>query len=230
MYLAVLQLGSATIQQIAESAKIKRTTVYLVARSLIVRGIVGQFRARRGIQLMAQPPEVLLAQLEEQTREFRATLPQLRALAKQKAWKPQVSYFEGKQGYFTICEGTLRVHNSEILWFGDPKEIYDVIGEKYDNEYYIPTRIKRKIHLRGLLIKNQWSIKLCDENNPILLRQIRFLPADFPFHATQFIYQNKIALISSTKELISVVIESRDLAEMERSKFELLWKDATKSP
>jgi len=38
-----------------------------------------------------------------------------------------------------------------------------------------------------------------------------------------FIFQDKIALISSEKELIGIVIQSPDLAKMEEQKFRLLW-------
>jgi len=223
VYLACLALGGSPVQEIANHSGVKRTTVYLVAKSLMNKGILGEYKTHRGLHLIAQPPELLVSQMEEKAKAVASILPQLNALAKKESHKPQVQYFEGKQGYFSVCEDTLQKHASELLWLGDPAEIYAVIGEQYDNDYYIPTRLKRKIRLRGLLFKNAWSQKLFDGNKPELLRDIKFLLDDFSFHSTQFIYQNKVAFISSTKELISVVIESQDLAAMERAKFELLW-------
>lgn len=229
VYVASLQSGPSTISQIANQAKVKRTTAYLIARSLIEKGLLGQYKARNGLNVVAQPPEFLVSQLEERKKEISSILPQLKAIVKKEFFRPQVRYFEGKQGYFDVCEDTLQKHASEILWFGDPSEIYKVIGEKYDNEYYIPTRIKRNIRLRALLLKNSWSEKLKTQTNYSLLRQIEFLPNNCSLHSTKFIYQNKVAFISSIKELISVVVESKDLAEMERSQFELLWKLVVKS-
>ena len=224
VYLACLELGDSTVQKIAKSSGVKRTTVYLVAKSLMERGLVGQYTTRHGLHLSAQRPELLLSQLEERAKEIASIIPQLKALQRKESYRPQVKYFDGKEGYFTICEDTLQKHLSEILWLGDPAEIYAVIGEKYDNEYYIPTRLKRKISIRALLVKNSWSEKLKSQGGHDLMRDVRFLPEHSPFHSTQFIYENKIASISSTKELASVLVESKDLANMERAKFELLWK------
>ena len=226
VYLACLEGGDATVQEIAKLSKVKRTTVYLIAKSLMEKGLVGQYEARRGMHLSAQRPELLLSRLEEMTKEIAAVMPQLKAIQKKESHRPQMKYFEGKEGYYAICEDTLQKHLSEILWLGDPKEIYDVIGEKYDNETYIPTRLRRKISIRALLTPGAWSEKIKNQNNCELLREVRLLPPDLPIRSTQFIYENKVALIGSTRELMSVLIESKDLADMERAKFELLWKSA----
>lgn len=226
VYMACLELGPNAVAKIAKHSGVKRTTVYLVAKSLMEKGLLGQYNTRHGVHLSVQPPEYLLSQMEEKAKELAGILPQLKAVARKDAGRPQIKYFEGKEGYFSVSEDTLQKHASEVLWLGNPKAIYDVIGEKYDNEYYIPTRLKRKIKLRALLFKNSWSEKFKRGVDPEFLRNVEFLPDNFPFHSTQFIYQNKVAFISSTKELISVLIESRDLAEMERAKFEMLWKSA----
>lgn len=224
VYMAALQLGPSLVAKIAKHSGVKRTTVYLVAKSLMEKGLLGQYKTAHGTHLSAQSPEILLKQMEEKTQEVATMLPELKALIKKKSPLPQVKYFEGKEGYYTICEDTLEKHATEILWLGDPTEIYKVIGEKYDQEYYIPNRVKRRIKLRALLFKNEWSEKFQEGYDIELLRHTKFLPSDFPFHSSQLIYQNKVAFISSTQELICVLIESPDLAAMERAKFELLWK------
>lgn len=226
VYLACLQLGDASVQDVADASNVKRTTVYPVAKSLLERGLIGQYETRRGLQLSAHRPELLLSQLEERTKEVSAIIPQLKAFQKKESFRPQIKYFEGKEGYYTICDDSLQKHQSEILWIGDPAEIYKLIGEKYDNEIYIPKRLKRKISIRALLRRNSWAEKLCDMDNYSLMREIRLLPENYELPSTQFIYENKVAFINSSKELISVLIESKDVAETERSKFELLWQQS----
>lgn len=229
VYIACLELGDASVQTVAEASGVKRTTVYLVAKSLVAKGLIGQYETRRGLHLSAQKPELLLSQMEERAREIAGVIPHLKALQKKEAYHPQMKYFDDKEGYFTVCDDTLQKHLSEILWLGDPSGIYAIIGEKYDNEYYIPTRLRRKISIRGLLIRNSWSEKLKNQSNQQLLRRIRFLPNEYPMHSTQFIYENKTAFVTSTKELTSVLVESNGIAESERAKFELLWQTASES-
>ena len=40
------------------------------------------------------------------------------------------------------------------------------------------------------------------------------------------IYGNKVAYFTSEKELVSVVIESDEISEMERQKFKFLWNSS----
>ena len=228
VYMAALELGPSLVARIARQSGVKRTTVYLVAKSLMRKGLMGEYKTRHGMHLSAQPPEYLLAKIEEQKTEVEGIIHELKAISRKEAHQPQVKYFEGKEGYLTIAEDTLQKHGSEILWLGNPEEIYKIISEKWDKEYYIPTRLKRRIKMRALLYRDEWSKKLkeSDQDN---LRQTRFLSKDYPFHSTEFIYENKVAFYSSSKELICVLIESEDLADMERAKFEMLWKDRDQS-
>ncbi len=41
------------------------------------------------------------------------------------------------------------------------------------------------------------------------------------------IFRNKVAIFTSRKEFITVLIESEEIAEAERQKFEILWEHAT---
>lgn len=225
VYVATLELGPSLVTKVAKRSGVKRTTVYLVAKSLMAKGLLGQYKTHQGIHLTAQSPERLLAKMDEQRQEVAEILPQLKALAKKESHQPQVKYFEGKEGYFSVAEDSLQKHSSEILWLGNPQEIYNIISEKWDAEYYIPTRLARKIKMRALLYADEWSKKL-QANDADSLRQTKFLSPDFPAYSTQLIYQNKVAFYSSTKELICVLIESEDLAKLERAKFEMLWQSA----
>ena len=224
VYLSALQLGPSLVTKIAKHAGVKRTSVYLVAKSLMAKGLLGKYKTKSGIHLSAENPEKILSQMEEKTKEISLIIPQLKAVSKKDSHSPQVKYFEGEEGYFSVCEYTLEKHASELLWLGDPSAIYEIIGNKYDEQYYIPTRIKRKIKLRALLFENSWAEKFKEGYDGEYLREVRFLPKEFNYDSTQFIYQNKVAFVSSTKELISVLIESEDIVKMERKKFEMLWQ------
>lgn len=223
VYMAALEMGPSLVTRIAKKSGVKRTSVYLVAKALIKKGLLGQYETVHGLHLSAEAPELILRQMEEKTLAVAKILPELKALSKKESNQPQIKYFEGKEGYYTVAEDSLKKHASEILWLGNPKEIYAIIGKKWDDEYYVPQRIKRQTKMRALLFEDDWSreLKQKDEN---FLRQTKFLPPNFLFHSTQLIYQDKVAYFTSTQELICVLIESKDLARMERAKFELLWK------
>ncbi|HLD22242.1 MAG TPA: helix-turn-helix domain-containing protein [Patescibacteria group bacterium] len=222
VYLACLELGPAKVQQIADKAKIKRTTVYLVAESLKLKGLLSEFKEKSSVQFVATEPDHLLHLLNDKERRLHEAMPELLALANKGATKPTVRFYEGKQGILDICEDSLMVPNSEILFMSSLTDIYKLISAQYDANHYIPTRIKKNIRYRALVIKNPRTLVL-SKNDKAELRETRFLPGGVKFASTQMIYQNKFSYISPHPEPMGVIIESAELACMERQKFELLW-------
>jgi sugar-specific transcriptional regulator TrmB len=226
IYLACLELGPAMAQKIAKKANIKRTTVYLVAESLKKQGLMAEFRDKQGIHYVAEPPEHLIKSLDKRKEVLKQALPQLQALANKEIIKPIIRFYESKAGILEICEDTLKTKDSETLFISSLSDIYRIISKKYDDEYYIPTRKKQNIRFRALILKDPRSLEFTkyDQEN---LRETRFLPQNFPFTATQFIYQNKVAYLSSYQELMGIIIESADISQMERQKFAMLWNFMT---
>ena len=72
-------------------------------------------------------------------------------------------------------------------------------------------------------------------DNPDDLRILRYAPEAFRFSMTTYIYDSKVALISSREENFAMTIESAEFATMQTGLFETLWLasrpgEATKRP
>jgi len=124
--------------------------------------------------------------------------------------------------YLIADKLSLEQYSSEVLYIGSAKELNDIISENYVTERYIPTRIKRKIKFTQIVFRDNFSLE-STSRDLAELRQTKFLPSSCDFVGNMLIYQNKVAYFSSRKELSCVLIESNDISEMERKKFELLW-------
>jgi hypothetical protein len=61
-------------------------------------------------------------------------------------------------------------------------------------------------------------------NHAELLRKVKYLPEENIYNTSKLIYGNKVAIFSSKKELITVIIESDDIALSEKQNFDILWK------
>src|SRR3989344_446016 len=222
IYLASLQLGPAVVQRVAQKAGVKRTTTYLVAKDLKEKGLMSEFRNRQGIHLVAEAPEALINSLQARERRVRDILPELRAITNKQSTKPNITFYEGREGIREVCEDTLGTPNSEMLFISSLADIYKIVSPSYDKEYYIPERLKKNIKCRMLVFRDRETEAMAREDKQ-KNRETRFLPATFDFNATQFIYGNKIAYVSSEKELVGVIIESEDIAKLERQKYEMIW-------
>jgi hypothetical protein len=60
-------------------------------------------------------------------------------------------------------------------------------------------------------------------NSQADLRILRYAPENFRFSMTTYVYDDKVALISSRKENFAMTIESAEFAAMQTGLFETLW-------
>jgi HTH-type transcriptional regulator, sugar sensing transcriptional regulator len=227
LYLASLKLGEAGMSELAREANLKRTSAYVVFQSMEKKGLMGSFKMKSGLKFVGTAPDFLLKKTEKQAEDLKILLPQLNSLAHKSDQKPQITYYEGKEGYFIASEDSLKVYNTMVRHIGSISEIHKVIGEDWDLNYYIPSRLKRKINFKALYFQSQMPNSFLQANHAELLREVRYLPESHIYNTSKLIYGNKVAIFSSKKELVTVIIESSDIADSEKQNFDSLWELAS---
>ena len=222
LYLAALNLGSAPMSQLAKQAKLKRSTAYQIFTVLEKRGIMGSFKMRSGMQFGAMSPDTLYSLRKKELADFSSVLPQFKALEEKQGTQPKLTYFEGKDGYRTALEDSLLRPNNVLRHIGSLTDSHMTLDERYDLDHYLPTRIKQGIRIQCLYFPDiKEHIKERDHAKE--LREIRYLPDSYWFHGSTLIYDDKVVILSGSKEMMTVVIESETIAEAERQKFDLFW-------
>ncbi|MEI7425995.1 MAG: helix-turn-helix domain-containing protein [Candidatus Moraniibacteriota bacterium] len=115
IYLALLELGSANIGQIAKKSAVKRTTVYDILDSLKKKGLLGQTKQKNHTLFFAENPEKLERQIEEKKKIIQKVMPELLSIANRLEKKPKIKFFEGIAGIREVYEDTLKYPDQEIL-------------------------------------------------------------------------------------------------------------------
>ncbi len=233
-YLALLQMGEATIQEIANKTKIKRTTVYSILDGLIAKGLAifidkGQHR----YYYAENPKKVLIyfkdqkQNLEHREKKFSEVLPELASLYNISGTKPKIRFYEGVEGLKQVFEETLILKpNEEILAIATAATIHEVLGDEWvDN--YLSFRVKGKIKQKAIVEDSPLGRKH-QKNDKKENRITRLVPKEkFPFANEINIFGNKV-MIASFKDQIGVIIESADVARTWKAIFELAWLGAGK--
>lgn len=228
LYLAGLKLGEAPLARIAKEAEIKRSSAYLIAKTLEEKGLMGNFKLANGLRFVASSPSLLSDQLKKRLTEIDEIIPELKAIQKSHQSKPKITVYEGKEGYIAIANESLKT-NGLVRSIGSLRKIYEIVGQEYDQKYYIPERLKNNVKIKALYFENEIkeffpSSVYTPEKNIKELREIKTLPNDFDHPAFVLMYQNTVAIFTSKKELTAVKIESEEIAKSEREKFDLIWK------
>ena len=124
VYMASLELGSDTVQEIAKRAEVKRANTYTVIEKLMSKGLMSSVEKGKKTLYQVEDPKQLLRLVEEQEedikkkeQEFKKHLPELETLFDIAEEKPKVRYFEGKEGLIAIREDYFKAKNKEVFSF-----------------------------------------------------------------------------------------------------------------
>lgn len=228
IYLTCLKWGTQDASVIASQSGLSRYDTLSVLQRLCELGFLTKF-VRGKAFFTAEMPQVLLNVLkagklydESRLSTFQAALPLFDVYRNPLSTRPEVSFYEGKQGIIAAYEDTL-TSKTDIL----------AIASIQDTEGRLPRYVYRYYQRRraaGILIKaifpdtkDARARQLHDKEE---LRISRLVPVDrYPFTMEMNIYDDKVAYFSP-KEEMAVIVASTDIAYNMRLMFMLCWEMA----
>lgn len=235
VYLAALQLGAASVQKIAEKAKINRPTTYVILESLSKKGLATTHEQGKKTLFAAESPErlqLLLTKLEadikEKKSELAEAMPDLKAIFNFAGNKPRVKFYEGEEGMQSLNEDeTNRIpQNATSYSFNDLDLLFKHMPESGSKG--IALRLKKNNCVHSIYTRKDGP--LADANDDKSLRKARFVPSEvFPFKASMIINPGKEVIIFNYGEnLGGVVIEDSNIADAMKAIWDLAWDAAAK--
>ncbi len=222
VYLASLQLGSASAQEIAKRAGLKRPTVVEILEGLVRRGLVSFVTEKRTRLFTAEPPRKLLATMEEQARQARAILPDLEAIYGTSRTRPSVKLYEGVEGIKTVFEDTLSNRDRCLKAILSIQDIDEFVGSEWFSDY-TNKRIASGSELRVIRseekeVGDKYPSSKHDK------RTVHLAPKEMVFTLSVYLYDNKVSLIGTKKEHFGVIIESEEFHQTMSHLFDVLWQ------
>jgi sugar-specific transcriptional regulator TrmB len=224
VYLAALELGASTATEIAAKAKLPRTTVNVIIKTLQKKGLMNAFVTRKRQIWAAENPEKLLIALEESRAALKIILPELQSLRHDTGVKPTVRTYGGAEEIKQIMNDILdaKHHVSAILMLDD---WLDLMGKTYLDDF-IETRERHYLRIRLLAPKTKTAIAL-KEKDAKEMRITQFLPESVSVKNANFIYANKVAIISLNKKRpVGILIEDQDIHDTMEVMFESMWRQS----
>lgn len=222
VYLSALQLGTASAQEIAKKAELKRPTATEILEGLVERGLVSFVTEKRTRLFTVEPPQKLITLLEEQQRQAKVIIPQLEAMYG-KAWhRPRVRFYEGIEGIKTVYEDTLTTSSKELRGILSMQDLYQIPGKAYMNDY-VTRRIGAGITLKVIRSETK-EVESAWPSSHQQKRELHLAPKDMDFAMTVYLYDGKVALIGTEKEKFGLIIHSEDFYKTQLHLFETLWQ------
>lgn len=219
VYLACLELGSATIHELAEKSGVKRTSIYNFLSEMKQAGLVSEIKQGKKILLVAENPHILIQRAKNQVKKVEEMLPEMMSIFNQPGNKPKVRYFEGQDGLRHAWDDML-ASGEDIYGFSDYEKIYTSFPE--DFLWYVPeTRVKNKQFFYCVAKDGPWGRKLQAKDGE-QMRETR-LVKDIKLDTEINIYGNKVMMLSFRRPYAAVIIEDAAIARSQKSIWEIVW-------
>jgi HTH-type transcriptional regulator, sugar sensing transcriptional regulator len=230
VYLAALEIGRATADQLAKQANIVRSTTYVQLESLMKKGLMSTYEEVKKTFFAPESPELLKRLLllqREQMRvketELDSLLPGLLQQFNGAGERPVVRFFSGKEGVTAMREEILSLKRGEEYLILFSRDNLSHIYTQKELDDFSDKRAASGIKSRYIYTRQ--GGKSTSELPPDTER--RYLPPEkLPMRSDIFVYRNRVAIMALNTPVFGIVIESSEIAESFRAIFGLLWEVA----
>lgn len=223
VYLAALELGEATVQELARWSHVKRTTIYYTLTELLERGALKETKRNRRIYYIAEPPSTLLKNAKEYLSDFEESLGKLEELRHTVYKRPRLTFFYGPAGFKEIWNMIFESKEKEFMIITSGENFLDFVKEKYILDDIIRTKKKLGVRSRQIIVDSPYARKIIakdmQEN-----RVSKLLPPGGKLPFTEIICSDFVAFISSRLENNLFVVENESFAQSRQTVFETLWQ------
>jgi len=229
IYMLGLEIGAATIAQLAQESDMWRVTVHEIVRRLIWYGVFLESRSGRrrlvypntvdAIHHMLDARKLALTQLESQVTH---TAQLLRDIQAQSQNFPKTRYYKGQEGIRLMMSEIIK-DGQNVSIISDGQHFYELI----DNELLEKSlKMRKENNLTISMIFPRW-FEYFTFTQGIYQQQlnIKFLPEDTILHGGMTIRWDKVAIhCYEWRYITTTIIENSAIAQMMRFYYDQTWK------
>jgi len=222
VYLASIQLGPTSVQEIAKKARLSRTTAYEAIALLQDRGLMSTYQHGKKKFFAAEDPERAVSHFRGRVGDLQSKIealvrivPELQMMSRGE--RPVVKFLEGKEALLALFHDLESVNADRFDEVSNYDDIYEYLDMDYIKDVQKilnPDRIKTRIlHHGGLQRPPRPGVQYCELN-----------PDLGTFHGDIWIYGDRVAFVSFRGKIVAVLIESEPFAQTARVLFEAAWR------
>lgn len=222
VYLALLELGTASAYALAPKAGLKRSIVYVVLDDLQQKGLVSLIPRPKKNLYTAESPQKLLNESRQRHELLQRFMPNIEALYNAKKEKPQVLLFEGKEAVGEVYERILLAKNVNFFC-----TIQDIVAT-FPNypESINKIAMEGKMKFRELLSRNPADIEYAKKMQHGPNCEHRFLPVGRNLLTDNVLFDGSAVFFSYQPYIFAVQISSKGIYQSLMALFDGAWDSA----
>lgn len=227
VYVALSEIGASSVGPIVKKAKVAYSNVYDILNRLLEKGIISFIIKNKTKYFQAVSPKTLVKYLEkkeseiyEQKEILKLIMPKLEQI-QHHAPKQDAEVFIGKKGLRTAYTRLNKPGKETIFFY-----IHHPRYAKESDLFYFSIKdiVMNTSKYRGIANKHSKTSAFFKDKDVKKHFQMKFV--DFPIPGNFEICENRLLIVAWQKEVVSVLIESIDIANNFKTYFDSLWKIA----
>ncbi len=221
VYLALVEIGSATTGEIAKKSGVHRTNVYDALEGLTRKGAVAYFLKNNIKYHEAVSPDNLMNLLKEKEWALQSIMPQLKLTHQFVNIKTDAYVYEGTKPIKNILNSFLQ-KKKQIMVFGVPKEAPKTFRPFL--KLYHKRKAVLKIPMRH--IYNYEGKERVKALNKMPYNEAKYLPQGFETPSSTHVCGDEVVMIIWGEPILTIQIRNQEMANSYKNYFELLWNIA----
>lgn len=223
IYVAAVELGEASVQELADKSGVARTSVYHIIEELIKKNFIIEVRKTKKTLYLPVAPKDIYLQTREKLREFELLAPFIEERMTSVHTRSKVVFFHGVTGFKQAWDLIFSSRTKEYAMITQGKHFLEFVKEKYILDEIIQRKIKLGFRSRQLVTDNQYTRGFVTKDKKEN-RETRFLPQGTDISFTEIICEEYVFFISNRIENMIFAVEHDGYAYTRRELFEVLWK------
>jgi predicted transcriptional regulator len=225
VYLELLNDNTNNVSTLAKNLRTHRPTIYKAIEELGEIGLIDKKT------LVIEPPSRIVAIIRHQEIENKRIgddlsemLPQFLNQYYATTKTSSVKIYEGRNNFVKMINECMEElePNSEILWFCEGLELYEVIDSYYFNIELGSRRKKKNIRARILASFNNTKVLSKENKNEELDRNVKILPKECSSLGTIGVFGNRIVNFNTVLPRVTVM-DDTVMADVYRGLFDVIW-------
>ncbi len=218
VYLALLPLGTVSLQRVVKKLEYPRTTVYNTINQLIEKGLVSKIEIKGVSNFTAADPEKLSKKLQEKKDLIDAILPDLKELKANIKDISSVEIYEGFKGVYTLLTDVF-AKKQQTYYFGGYAGALEIL--KHIPNHARMMRLEKKIPAK--IVIAPLDEEIFHDKQYQKLTKMRFLDSMKDFPVMILLYGNNTAIHTVKGDLIGIIIRNKEVTQAMKIIFNMYW-------
>lgn len=219
VYMAALELGNATMQELAEKSGVKRTSIYNFLDKMKQKKLLFEIKKDGKVFIQAGSPEVLITQAEDNLKNLKDIVPFLSELYRQPTNKPKVKFFLGTDSLKNLYK-EIWSRKEPIYGYSDFEKMLETMDAKYMWDF---ADLRARLGIPFYCIAKDDPMARHVQTKDKEQKRVIKLVKGGAFETEINIYGKWVAIASFRRPYVGVIIEDVAIARTMKAVWQMLW-------